>query len=629
MMFPEKWLIFLPTIRRLGIRNVAYIAWYRNSLRWGWRHRVFPIGKPYAAHDIFQPVPPVACRQPWRAAITRAADDLCAGTMPYFAWHRHNLGNPPDWFLNPWTGARLAPPYPHWQDIHEFNIPSGDIKIIWEPSRFAWLLILARAYRVTANPQYLKTLNQWIHDWIQHNPANQGVNWKCGQECAIRLGHALLTAKLLDQERRFSLALVLFVTEHAARIEPNLRYAMAQDNNHGTSEAAGLWLAGAWLNNVAGANQHLRRQARRWIQTGRYWLENRLARLVASDGVFAQYSVTYQRMLLDTLSMIVYWQRLLGEPPFSSRFMDRAKAALHWLFQVCDPISGDAPNGGANDGTLLFPLHDCGYRDFRPSVQLAAAVLTGERIYAEGGAWDEPLFWLSLPTPKTPARVGFQSMNCNESGYAKLQTEETWALIRYPRFHFRPSHADALHLDIWSRGRNVVRDAGSYCYYGDADGQTFFPTVRAHSTAQFDGHDQMPRLSRFLYGAWLIDGPASGIVERNGECSWEGAYRNYYGANHRRRVVLRGRQYDIYDSLSDYYRQAVLRWRLLPVDWRLAGPCLTSSIAVIEITSHQPVVLSLGESWESLCYWQRSKIPVLTVTVPPNASEIHTRIILV
>ena len=75
--------------------------------------------------------------------------------------------------------------------------------------------------------------------------------------------------------------------------------------------------------------------------------------------------------------------------------------------------------------------------------------------------------------------------------------------MRLPIYRFRPSHADALHLDIWHDGINWSRDCGSYSYNTEAKLMRFFPGTAAHSTVAFDQRDQMPRLGRFLFGAWL------------------------------------------------------------------------------------------------------------------------------
>ena len=84
-------------------------------------------------------------------------------------------------------------------------------------------------------------------------------------------------------------------------------YAIGQDNNHGTSEAAALFVGGSWL------AVHGDPSAGEIAARGRTMLEERVERLVASDGSFSQYSVNYHRLLLDTLSITEWWRRELEE----------------------------------------------------------------------------------------------------------------------------------------------------------------------------------------------------------------------------------------------------------------------------------------------------------------------------
>ncbi|MCK7461449.1 MAG: hypothetical protein MZU84_04970 [Sphingobacterium sp.] len=67
----------------------------------------------------------------------------------------------------------------------------------------------------------------------------------------------------------------------------------AQDNNHGTSEAAGLFIGGSWLATV---DRNRYNQAQGYAEKGRKWLEERVKKLVAADGSFSQHSVNYHRV---------------------------------------------------------------------------------------------------------------------------------------------------------------------------------------------------------------------------------------------------------------------------------------------------------------------------------------------
>src|SRR5690606_16628052 len=100
----------------------------------------------------------------------------------------------------------------------------------------------ARAYRVFGDEKYLDALNNRLMDWSENNPLNQGPNWKCGQETSVRVMKLFTAAAIMQQADSVSESLEELVRHHLLRIQPNIRYAIAQDNNHGTSEAAGLYI---------------------------------------------------------------------------------------------------------------------------------------------------------------------------------------------------------------------------------------------------------------------------------------------------------------------------------------------------------------------------------------------------
>ena len=143
-------------------------------------------------------------------------------------------------------------------------------------------------------------------------------NWKCGQEASIRLFNLLLASFFLEEDKNPSETLVQLVREHADRIIATRYYALAQDNNHGTSEAAALFIAGAWLTSVG----HDDESVKRFLRCGRAGLEERVRRLVFTDGSFSQYSVNYHRLLLDTLSLVEFWRLRLQQPEFSARYYE-------------------------------------------------------------------------------------------------------------------------------------------------------------------------------------------------------------------------------------------------------------------------------------------------------------------
>lgn len=516
--------------------------------------------------------------------------------------------SPPDWRTDPLSGVRGPDLDRPWWSIPDFDPQVGDIKRIWELSRMDWLLAMAQRAR-QGDCQELSRLNNWLADWCRNSIPYLGPNWKCGQEASIRVMHLAMTALILDQAKQPEPGLLELVRLHMRRIAPTLSYAVGQNNNHGTSEAAALFIGGTWLQaqGVRGGEY--------WAATGRRVLEERVATLVAGDGSFSQYSLNYHRVLLDTCSMAEIWRRHMDLPLFSSKMQTCLRAAVRWLQQVIDPESGDGPNLGANDGARLLPLADTAYRDYRPSLQLAMVLFAGQRACAHSGAWDYPLQWLNVPLPEKVAPLP-GSVLADEGGYAVMRHGVGMALLRYPRFRFRPSQADVLHLDFWYAGVNYLRDAGSYSYNTEAQWLHYFGGTGGHNTVQFDDRDQMPRLGRFLFGDWLQTRQFEPLEERDGGLHVAAGYRDRLGARHLRRVGLHADCLSVHDEVGGFTRKAVLRWRLAPGAWRLDGCGATDGMNQVVVHADMQIVrCELIEGWESRHYLEKTSLPVLEVEV--------------
>lgn len=587
------------TALALGVPNLARALSYRLGVKTGLSpvrrlHGEAPAGPFFAAPaELIRDVP---VSQAWQ---TQAR---------LFSYWPVAVGDaPPDWHSNLLTGKQVAAPERAWWQIPDFDPAVGDIKLIWEASRFDWVLAFAQRARA-GEAASLDRLNAWLADWSQKNPPYCGPNWKCGQEASLRVMHLAMAALVLGKTDKPLPALLDLVELHLQRIAPTLRYAMAQDNNHGTSEAAALFIGGSWLarNGVA--------KGARWQTLGRKWLEDRAARLITTDGTFSQYSVTYHRVMLDTYCMVEVWRRQAGLPTFSKALLAAMQAATHWLYAIVRHENGDAPNLGANDGARLLQLTDTDYRDFRPTVQLAGALFWRMRFYP-AGPWDTPLRWLGVDMPSQGFKPGALGLS-DDGGFGVLNRDEAMAVLRYPRFRFRPSQADALHVDLWLGGRNLLRDGGSYSYNTEAKWLNYFGGTASHNTVQFDDRDQMPRLSRFLFGDWLKTSEHEPLKADGVALNYGAAYRDRQGAYHRRRLALTTAALRVEDRIDGFARTAVLRWRLEPGDWKVDGDCVRNGAHVLRVQADVPLVrFELTTGWESRYYLEKTELPVLEIEV--------------
>jgi hypothetical protein len=588
----------LRTLAALGPASIARVGLYRLGLRTGLHPALRITAAP--AHGPFY-------RAPAPRRTLPAATESWSAALWWFGWYKEPLPKEaPDWRRNPF-GARCESNAPWWR-IGDFADGAGDIKGLWELSRFDWLVALATC-AAHGDTVALERLNDWLADWSATNPPYRGPNWKCGQEASIRVIHLVVAAIVLDQAEAPESGLVALIAAHLQRIAPTMSYAIGQQNNHGTSEAAALFVGGDLLARAGDA------RGRRWSTFGRHWLEKLAARLIAPDGSFSQYSLNYHRVMLDTYAFAEAWRRRRELPAFSPLMRARLGAATRWLHAFVDPASGDAPNLGANDGARLLPLTATDYRDFRPSLQLAAALWLGARAIGEPGAWNFPARWLGVGRSET-LLPGPRTQSFDDGGYQVLRAGSAAAILRYPRFRFRPSQADALHLDLWAGGRNLLRDAGTYSYNASNDEGAFYAGTAAHNTAQFDDRDQMPRLGRFLFGDWLEAEQVEPARDSEKGATAAAGYTDRHGARHFRRVELARDRMCCMDDLSGRFEKAVLRWRVAPGTYRFEGGRLVGEHLSLEVTvTGPPAELVMATAPESRHYLARSDIPVLGIRV--------------
>ncbi len=502
------------------------------------------------------------------------AKAVLEGTQLYFGGLPVQCGFPPDWHRDAMNSVEW-PRYQHWSRISDGEC--GDIKLAWEPNRFSVVYTLARAYARSKDETFAEGFWTLTEDWIRHNIPQCGINWKCGQETAIRLMawvfglYAFAEAEATTADRIAQLAEA--IASQAERIEGNLFYGRHQNNNHAISEGLGLWTIGLLFPEF--------RHAERWRCKGRRTVEEAMERQIYEDGSYVQHSANYHRVMLQAL---VWYGRLaeLNDDPLPPRLLARIGRAVDFLYQVTDLSDGLAPNYGHNDGALLRPLTDCDYRDHRPALQ-AAAFLVHRRALLERGPWDEEGFWLFGERALTASRAGAEQASSvfENGGCYTLRGEATWGMLRCQKFRDRPAHADQLHLDLWWRGDNVACDAGTYLYGGEGVWENGLTESAVHNTVTLDGRPQMLRASRFLWLNW-----ASGKLlryERQGDCELvEGEHDGFLsnGVLHRR-AVLRVKEavwVIVDDLLGMEVRRARLQWLFPDGEWQLQYDCPTLRI---------------------------------------------------
>lgn len=695
-------------VRRLGLRWVLYRAGYALRMKSGLLKRRFPRidaerlpwsdlvlpGKPveperYVAFREASPtrfffkaghLPDAAvltglAAEAGRQRTLEIADNYGRGRFLYYSHHVFDLGWPPNWLLNPFTGGQHES-HTHWCDYPTFSpavAPAssrcghgmearatlGDIKDVWEPSRFACAYWLVRAYALTSDEKYPAAFWELFESWRAQNPPNLGPNWKCGQETALRTmawcfalygfwgAEATTPSRVVD--------LVKMIAIQAARIAGNISFAVSQKNNHGLSEATGLLTVGLLLPELKGA--------RRWEALGRRVLEKEVARQIYDDGSYVQHSMNYHRVMLHDLLWAIRLAEL-NDRPLSAELRGRVAKAGEFLHEMLDDASGRVPNYGANDGALVLPLSSCDYTDYRPAVQAARYQATGCRVLAPG-PWDETVLWLFGGVAQPPSAVSFApvinrchtgkmpvpqregeapaepahhsagpptSRRFDAGGYYTLRSGDTWCMIRCHTYRDRPAHVDLLHVDLWHKGVNVLGDSGTYKYYVTDNPalERYFKDIPAHNTIELDDASPLNLVSRFLWSPW----PKARCIEHHSH-RWIGEHYAYrrrpWHIVHRRSIELTdARTWRIVDDLIGTGRRKVtLRWHMGEGACRLADnhhgatlelPGLRMELCV-EGPSGLRVELAEGifepnrvAGWSSEYYGERRPRPMLEVS---------------
>ncbi|MEG3163599.1 heparinase II/III-family protein [Sphingomonas sp. PB2P19] len=516
----------------------------------------------------------------------------------------------PDFLANPMTGSRWRAAEQPWFHIPDFDPENGDVKMVWELSRFEWAPAFAQAAR-QGQAGMLDRLNDWLDRWEEQNLGYVGPNWKCGQEASLRVLHLALAAVILDPQPSVTVRLLDFIETHLRRVRPTLSYALGQDNNHGTSEAAALFVGGLWL---ASAGRTI---GRRYAHVGRRWLEERAHRLFLPDGTFSQYSVNYHRLALDTFVIAELSRRRFEQPEFSKGLRDRLCAATDWLHTLVDPLTGDAPNLGHNDGARIAVLTDSLYRDYRPSVA------RGKALFCDQQAYDDPLVtadlaWLNIEPGKRPAAPPTSRLFA-DGGLVVLRQGPAMALLRYPRFHFRPAHDDIMHVDMWLNGRSILPDGGSYSYNAGEEWIRYFMGSESHNSISFDARGHMPKVSRFLFGAWPQGQIDVALDETDGGVRFACHYRDWHGVQHRRELRLSESRLTVIDQFTGVASKATLRWRLGGGQWTADADGMSRDTVRIGVQSSPPTAAERTlEGYESLHYGEKSSVQVweLDTSVP-------------
>lgn len=464
------------------------------------------------------------------------ADKAIEGYLKTFShrYFNYNVNGKLNWHFNP-DSKSCSPNNLSWNRLPDFG-DFGDIKLIWEASRFPQVFAFIDSYAVTKDEKYARACIEQIIDWCKKNPFPLGVNYKCGQEISLRLIVWIIALDYFNDFFSESEKKIIFknICSSLYRIRANIEYAIKSvKNNHSVCECVGLILGGLFFPNIP--------QSKEMMNFAHKELVKELEYQVYSDGSYIQNSFIYQRLALDVLSFLILSSNKLHFK-LDSNILKKHHEMTKFLISFIQE-KGHLPNYGSNDGANLFPIGISSYRSFDMSLNFALSVNKQVNLTYK----DSNLLELFNIDVEDKFELSSQ-LQYRAGGYYNLTNKDFFLFTRIHSHYHRPAQADMLHLDVWFRGRNIFCDSGTFSY--NKKNSSIPSTLKdtfAHNTILINGMGQMNKVGKFGWSNWtqskLIKISEKEIVgEHYG-------FKKRFGVIHRRSIYLDEKEVLITDTI--------------------------------------------------------------------------------
>lgn len=505
---PGRIKLFFQLLSNNGFRYVWFRLWYAFQTKTGWLKRKFPTNpkqiKIISLEKWREATPPFFFQGKENvqvpitpdAKLKKTVSDMNQGKYLFFSKVPYELGKDCDWLTNPVSGF-CYDIKKHWSEIPDLSAEAGDIKYVWEKSRFTFLYDLIR-YDYHFKKDCSQIVFSEIESFINHNPINQGPNYRCSQEISIRTLNWTFALYYYKNSENLTENLFRKIINHIYwqlhHVYHNINFSrIAVRNNHALTETLMLYLSGLlfpFLPNVG-----------EWSTKGKKWFEEEMTYQVKPDGTFLQFSMNYHRVVIQLLTWAFRLSKLNDEK-FQPVVEERAKKSLWFLESCMDDTSGKLSNYGPNDGALFFKLTNDDYRVYRSQLNDLKATL-GMPI----DSVNESQFWYGLSPQKADLKeTANQLLQFDDGGYyiIKENLQRVLTFIRCGNYKkHRPFQNDNLHLDIWVNGINYLRDSGSYQYNTSPEMYNYFNGCEGHNTLSIEGKNQMQKGPRFIWFHWV------------------------------------------------------------------------------------------------------------------------------
>ena len=269
-----------------------------------------------------------------RDAVMVAADEILAGRWTVLGVPRHDIDEP-DWFFDPVTGKR-APQEQYCFSIDHRDVQvTGNVKQVWELSRFHHVTVLAAAFAFSRNEKYAERAAAQLRSWWAQNQALTGVHWTSGIEIGLRLISWVWVRRLLDgwegvtglfEDNDEAVTQIWWHQHYLATFQSRGSSA----NNHVIAESAGQLVAALAFN---------------WFEDSPKWAARAAALLDAEvvnntfpSGVNREMAFDYHGFVAE-LGLLAAAEAERAGHPLSSRLWEQLGSMVDVIASVVDAVT--------------------------------------------------------------------------------------------------------------------------------------------------------------------------------------------------------------------------------------------------------------------------------------------------
>lgn len=382
-----------------------------------------------------------------------------------------------------WDMERTLEPVVFKEEIDWLYQPGDDPEWIFALNRMRFWICLGQAYVLTKDEKYAKAFVQQMCHWVRtvkrENPANAKA-WR-SIEAGLRLEYWLKAVCYFERSPYLTdEAMTLFcdsITEHAEFIM-TVWDTFNLMSNWGVLANHGLFLAGIMLPKNARTKEYADEAVRRLA------LESKMQ--VYRDGAHWEQSPMYHNEVLHCfLDVLLLAKRNKYHLP--GDFKQRVRAMCVFDMYAAKPDHHELSMGDSDE------------IDQRDIITKGALVFADPELKSRG--YDIPDFdtiWdigecglleYKFLSARTPAQT---DMAFGDSGNfycrSSWREEATFLHFHCGTLGAGHGHADKLHLDLFSRGEDILMDAGRYSYVFN-DFRKAFKSPKAHNTILVDNKE--------------------------------------------------------------------------------------------------------------------------------------------